>query len=63
MVVSVGFRLALEHVFPAALDDAYAVLRWLADDAADLGADPGRIAVGGMSAGAGLAAAMALAGP
>ncbi|WP_170990744.1 alpha/beta hydrolase [Herbidospora galbida] len=60
LVVSVGFRLAPEHVFPAALDDAYAVLRWLADHAADLGVDPGKIAVGGMSAGAGLAAAMTL---
>ncbi|GLX97178.1 esterase [Herbidospora sp. NBRC 101105] len=60
MVVSVGFRLAPEHVFPAALDDAYAVLCWLADSADELGVDPGRIAVGGMSAGGGLAAAMTL---
>src|SRR5690606_10754789 len=44
----------------AALDDAYAVLRWAADNAAELGLDPERIAVGGHSAGAGLAAAVAL---
>ena len=44
----------------AALDDACAVLTWTAGHAAELGADPGRIAVGGMSAGGGLAAAVAL---
>jgi len=60
MVVSVGYRLAPEHRFPAALDDAYAALVWTADHAAELGIDPNRIAVGGHAAGAGLAAAMAL---
>jgi acetyl esterase/lipase len=60
MVISVGYRLAPEHPFPAALDDAYAVLTWIADHATELGIDPARIAVGGHSAGAGLAAAVAL---
>ena len=60
VVISVGYRRAPEHRFPAALDDACAVLTWTAGHAAELGADPGRIAVGGMSAGGGLAAAAAL---
>lgn len=60
VVISVGYRRAPEHRFPAALDDAYAVLTWTAGHAADLGIDPERIAVGGHSAGAGLAAAVAL---
>jgi len=60
VVVSVGYRRAPEHRFPAALDDAYAALAWTAAHAAELGTDPGRIAVGGQAAGAGLAAAVAL---
>jgi acetyl esterase len=60
VVISVGYRLAPEHRFPAALDDAYAALAWTADHAVELGIDPERIAVGGHSAGAGLAAAVAL---
>jgi acetyl esterase/lipase len=59
-VISVGYRRAPEHRFPAAPDDAYAVLAWTAEHAAELGIDPGRIAVGGHSAGAGIAAAVAL---
>jgi acetyl esterase len=60
VVISVGYRTAPEHRFPAALDDAYAVLAWTAAHAAELGIDPARIAVGGHAAGAGLAAAVAL---
>jgi acetyl esterase len=60
VVVSVGYRRAPEHRFPAALDDAYAALIWTADHATELGIDPARIAVGGHAAGAGLAAAAAL---
>ncbi|GAA3988781.1 alpha/beta hydrolase [Allokutzneria multivorans] len=55
VVISVGYRLAPENPFPAALDDAYAVLTWAAENL-----DPDRIAVGGHSAGGGLAAAVAL---
>ena len=60
VLISVGYRRAPEHRFPAALDDAYAVLAWTAEHAAELGIDPEQIAVGGHAAGAGLAAAVTL---
>jgi acetyl esterase len=58
-VVSVDYRLAPEHRYPAALDDALTVLRRVAGDAAELGVDPDRLAVAGNSAGAALAAGCA----
>ncbi|MFF9351286.1 alpha/beta hydrolase [Streptomyces sp. NPDC014734] len=60
LVISVAYRLAPENPFPGALDDVHAVLAWAAEHATGLGIDPGRIAVGGHSAGANLAAAVAL---
>ena len=60
LIASVEYRLAPEHPYPAPLDDCYAGLSWLAGATDEIGVDPTRIGLGGGSAGAGLAAGLAL---
>jgi len=59
MVLSLDYRMAPEHRFPAAIDDSWAGLVWLHENAAAIGADPDRLAVGGDSSGGNLAAVVA----
>ena len=60
LVASIDYRLAPENPYPSAPDDCYAALDWFANNATELGISPSRIAIGGASAGAGLAVSTCL---
>jgi acetyl esterase/lipase len=60
LVISVAYRLAPEYPYPAPIEDCYAALKWLSTHAGELKAERNRIAIGGASAGGGLAAGLAL---